>query len=235
MTGLESMLKAMAAMDGLNAEAGIAFTYTKNGEPAEVEPGKILDTWKSLQDFPDETKKEFKVAFEETYAVEFNKANATILDALFTGESYEKTQKMSQDQVTSWFEYVYSLMDPATSPLYKDGKLISNWENLWKKYFDAGLAAIDTSEYEQMLKDKIKAVFGEVETVTLDGGVEIKYDLESSKITVIDDGGLKEDALRAKINEKLAPQGLMLGEGTSLKGGGFEFTIKSIVEPGAAQ
>ena len=27
----------------------------------------------------------------------------------------------------------------------------------------------------------------------------------------------------------------MLGEGTSLKGGGFEFTIKSIVEPGAEQ
>ena len=126
-------------------------------------------------------------------------------------------------------------MDPATSPLYKDGKLIDNWENTWKGYLDAGLDAIDTSAYEEMLKNKIEAAFGKVETVTLDGGVEIKYDLESSKITVIDDGGLKEDALRAKINEKLAPQGLMLGEGTSLKGGGFEFTIKSIVEPGAEQ
>lgn len=235
LTGLESMLKAMAAMDGLNAEAGIAFTYTKNGEPAEVEPGKILETWKNLQGFPDETKKEFKVAFEETYAVEFNEANANILDLYFGEDSRNKMSMMTKDQVRSWTEYVYSLMDPATSPLYKDGKLISNWENFWKKYFDAGLAAIDTSEYEQMLKDKIKAVFGEVETVTLDGGVKIKYNLKNSKITVIDDGGLKEDALRAKINEQLATQGLMLGDRTPLEGGGFEFAIKSIVEPGAAQ
>lgn len=232
LTGLESMLKAMAAIDGLNAEADIAFTFTYDGVENNVEFGKILDTWKNL---PDDGKKEFEAAFKETYAVEFNQANANILDLYFGEDSRNKMSMMTKDQVRSWTEYVYSLMDPATSPLYKDGKLISNWENLWKGYFDAGLAAIDTSEYEQMLKDKIKAVFGEVETVTLDGGVEIKYDLESSKITVIDDGGLKEDALRAKINEKLAPQGLMLGEGTPLKGGGFEFTIKSTVEPGASQ
>lgn len=235
LTGLEGMLKALAAMDGLEAKAGIAFTYTENGNPKEVKTGEILDTWKSLQDLPDETKKEFKVAFEETYAVEFNEANANILDLYFGEDSRNKMSMMTKDQVRSWTEYVYSLMDPATSPLYKDGKLISNWENLWKKYFDTGLAAIDTSEYEQTLKDKIKAVFGEVETVTLDGGVKIKYNLENSKITVIDDGGLKEDALRAKINEELATQGLMLGDGTPLKGGGFEFTIKSIVESSAEQ
>ena len=232
LTGLEGMLKALAAMDGLNAEADIAFTFTYDGVENNVEFGKILDTWKNL---PDDGKKEFKVAFEETYAVEFNEANANILDLYFGEDSRNKMSMMTKDQVRSWTEYVYSLMDPATSPLYKDGKLISNWENLWKGYFDAGLAAIDTSEYEQMLKDKIKAVFGEVETVTLDGGVKIKYNLENSKITVIDDGGLKEDALRAKINEELATQGLMLGEGAPLEGGGFEFTIKSIVEPGAAQ
>ena len=232
LTGLEGMLKALAAMDGLNAEADIAFTFTYDGVENNVEFGKILDTWKNL---PDDGKKEFKVAFEETYAVEFNEANANILDLYFGEDSRNKMSMMTKDQVRSWTEYVYSLMDPATSPLYKDGKLISNWENLWKGYFDAGLAAIDTSEYEQMLKDKIKAVFGEVETVTLDGGVKIKYNLENSKITVIDDGGLKEDALRAKINEELATQGLMLGERAPLEGGGFEFTIKSIVEPGAAQ
>ena len=232
MTGLEGMLKALAAMDGLNAEADIAFTFTYDGVENNVEFGKILDTWKNL---PDDGKKEFKVAFEETYAVEFNEANANILDLYFGEDSRNKMSMMTKDQVRSWTEYVYSLMDPATSPLYKDGKLISNWENLWKDYFDAGLAAIDTSEYEQMLKDKIKAVFGEVETVTLDGGVKIKYNLENSKITVINDGGLKEDALRAKINEELATQGLMLGEGAPLEGGGFEFTIKSIVEPGATQ
>lgn len=232
LTGLEGMLKALATMDGLNAEAGVAFTFTYDGVENNVEFGKILDTWKDL---PDDGKKEFEAAFKETYAVEFNEANANILDLYFGEDSRNKMSMMTKDQVRSWTEYVYSLMDPATSPLYKDGKLISNWENLWKGYFDAGLAAIDTSEYEQMLKDKIKAVFGEVETVTLDGGVKIKYNLENSKITVIDDGGLKEDALRAKINEQLATQGLMLGDKTPLEGGGFEFTIKSIVEPSAEQ
>lgn len=232
LTGLEGMLKALAAMDGLNAEAGIAFTFTYDGVENNVEFGEILDTWKNL---PDDGKKEFEAAFKETYAVEFNEANANILDLYFGEDSRNKMSMMTKDQVRSWTEYVYSLMDPATSPLYKDGKLISNWENLWKGYFDAGLAAIDTSEYEQMLKDKIKAVFGEVETVTLDGGVKIKYNLKNSKITVIDDGGLKEDALRAKINEQLATQGLMLGDRTPLEGGGLEFTIKSIVEPSAAQ
>ena len=231
LTGLEGMLKAMAAMDGLNAEAGIAFTYTKNGEPEDVEPGKILDTWKSLQGLPDETKKEFKVAFEETYAVEFNEANATILDALFTGESYEKTQKMTQDQVTSWFEYVYSLMDPATSPLYKDGKLISNWENLWKGYFNSGLDAIDTSAYEKMLQDKIEAAFGNKDgSVSLDG-IEIKYNLSDSKIVITDANGLKQDVLQEKLNSYLADKGLSVVAGEKP----LEFTIKSTVESGATQ
>ena len=45
MTGLEGMLKAMAAMDGMKAEAGIAFTYTVNGEPNDVKAGEILQTW----------------------------------------------------------------------------------------------------------------------------------------------------------------------------------------------
>lgn len=232
LTGLEGMLKALAAIDGLNAKAGIAFTYTYDGVENKVEFEKIFETWQNL---PKEEQKEFEIAFKETYAVEFNDANAKILDRYFGEDSQNKMSMMTQDQVRSWTEYVYSLMDPATSPLYKDGKLISNWGSVWEGYFNSGLDAIDTSAYEEKLKNKIEAAFGEVETVTLDGGVEIKYDLENSKITVIDDGNLDEDALRAKINEKLAPQGLMLGEGTSLKGGGFEFTIKSIVEPSAAQ
>lgn len=228
LTGLEGMLKALAAMDGLNAEADIAFTFTYDGVENNVEFGKILDTWKNL---PDDGKKEFKVAFEETYAVEFNEANANILDLYFGEDSRNKMSMMTKDQVRSWTEYVYSLMDPATSPLYKDGKLISNWENLWKDYFDAGLAAIDTSAYEEKLKNKIEAAFGNKDgSVSLDG-IEIKYDIGNAKITVTNDGGFDKEELKKKLDEKLAAQGLYVDYGENE----FEFTIKSIVEPGAAQ
>lgn len=229
LTGLESMLKAMAAMDGLNAEAGIAFTYTVNGEQNDVKAGEILKTWQGLDDL--DKQQEFKAAFKATYSVEFNEANATILDALFTGESYEKTQKMTQDQVTSWFEYVYSLMDPATSPLYKDGKLISNWGSVWEDYFNSGLDAIDTSAYEEKLKNKIEAAFGNKDgSVSLDG-IEIKYNLSDSKIVITDANGLKPDALQKKLNSYLADKGLSVVAGENP----LEFTIKPIVESGATQ
>ena len=228
LTGLEGMLKALAAMDGLNAEADIAFTFTYDGVENNVEFGKILDTWKNL---PDDGKKEFKVAFEETYAVEFNEANANILDLYFGEDSRNKMSMMTKDQVRSWTEYVYSLMDPATSPLYKDGKLISNWENLWKDYFDAGLAAIDTSAYEEKLKNKIEAAFGNKDgSVSLDG-IEIKYDIGNAKITVTNDGGFDKEELKKKLDEKLAAQGLYVDYGENE----FEFTIKPIVESGATQ
>ena len=201
LTGLEGMLKALAAMDGLNAEADIAFTFTYDGVENNVEFGKILDTWKNL---PDDGKKEFKVAFEETYAVEFNEANANILDLYFGEDSRNKMSMMTKDQVRSWTEYVYSLMDPATSPLYKDGKLISNWENLWKDYFNSGLDAIDTSAYEEKLKNKIEAAFGNKDgSVSLDG-IEIKYDIGNAKITVTNDGGFDKEELKKKLDEKLA-------------------------------
>lgn len=230
LTGLEGMLKALAAMDGLNAKAGIAFTYTKNGEPAEVEPGEILNTWNSLQGFPDETKKEFKVAFEETYAVEFNEANATVLDKFFK-ESSGKMSMMTQDQVTSWTQYVYSLMDPTTSPLYKDGKLIDDWGTVLDSVFSSALDAIDTSAYEEMLKNKIKDAFGDAETVALDDNVEIKYDIGNAKITVTNDGGLNKEELKKKLDEKLAAQGLYVDYGENE----LEFNIKSTVKSGATQ
>ena len=236
LTGLEGMLKALAAMDGLNAEAGIAFTYTVKGEQKAVRPGEILDTWKSLQGFPDKTKKEFKVAFEETYAVEFNEANATVLDKFFN-ESSGKMSMMTQDQITSWTQYVYSLMDPTTSPLYKDGKLITNWETVLDSVFSSALAAIDTSAYEKMLQDKIDEFFGSGTTITLTDGptIEYKLDAENAKITITDAGGLDQTTLQTKLNEQLAARGLSLNNGTTLEGGGFEFTIKPIVESGATQ
>ena len=236
LTGLEGMLKALAAMDGLEANAGIAFTYTENGNPKEVKTGEILDTWKSLQGLPDETKKEFKVAFEETYAVEFNEANATVLDKFFN-ESFGKMSMMTQDQVTSWTQYVYSLMDPTTSPLYKDGKLIDDWGTVLDSVFSSALAAIDTSAYEKMLRDKIDEVFGSGTTITLTDGpvIEYKLDTENAKIIITDAGGLDQTTLQTKLNEQFAAQGLSLDGGTQLEGGGFEFTIKSTVEPGATQ
>ena len=102
---------------------------------------------------------------------------------------------MTQDQVRSWTEYVYSLMDSATSPLYKDGKLISNWGSVWEDYFNSGLDAIDTSAYEEKLKNKIEAAFGNKDgSVSLDG-IEIKYNLSDSKIVITDANGLKPDVL----------------------------------------
>lgn len=228
LTGLEGMLKALAAMDGLNAEASVAFTFTYDGVENNVEFGKILDTWKNL---PDDGKKEFEAAFKETYAVEFNQANANILDLYFGEDSRNKMSMMTKDQVRSWTEYVYSLMDPATSPLYKDGKLISNWENLWKDYFNSGLDAIDTSAYEEKLKNKIEAAFGNKDgSVSLDG-IEIKYDIGNAKITVTNDGGLNKEELKKKLDEKLAAQGLYVDYGENE----LEFTIKSTVESGATQ
>lgn len=96
-------------------------------------------------------KKEFKAAFKETYSVEFNEANAKILDKYFGKESRDKMRMMTQDQVTAWTQQVYSFMDPTTSPLYKDGKLITNWESVLDSIFTSALNAFDTSAYEQML------------------------------------------------------------------------------------
>ena len=228
LTGLEGMLKALAAMDGLNAEAGIAFTYTVNGEPNDVKAGKILETWQNL---PKEEQKEFEIAFKETYAVEFNDANAKILDRYFGEDSRNKMSMMTKDQVRSWTEYVYSLMDPATSPLYKDGKLISNWGSVWEDYFNSGLDAIDTSAYEKMLQDKIEAAFGNKDgSVSLDG-IEIKYNLSDSKIVITDANGLKPDVLQEKLNSYLADKGLSVVAGENP----LEFNIKPIVESGATQ
>lgn len=228
LTGLEGMLKALAAMDGLNAKAGIAFTYTYDGVENKVEFEKIFETWQNL---PKEEQKEFEIAFKETYAVEFNDANAKILDRYFGEDSQNKMSMMTKDQVRSWTEYVYSLMDPATSPLYKDGKLISNWGSVWEDYFNSGLDAIDTSAYEEKLKNKIEAAFGNKDgSVSLDG-IEIKYNLSDSKIVVTDAGGLDPDVLQEKLNSYLADKGLSVVAGENP----LEFTIKSTVESGATQ
>ena len=228
LTGLEGMLKALAAMDGLNAKAGIAFTYTYDGVENKVEFEKIFETWQNL---PKEEQKEFEIAFKETYAVEFNDANAKILDRYFGEDSQNKMSMMTQDQVRSWTEYVYSLMDSATSPLYKDGKLISNWGSVWEDYFNSGLDAIDTSAYEEKLKNKIEAAFGNKDgSVSLDG-IEIKYNLSDSKIVITDANGLKPDVLQEKLNSYLADKGLSVVAGENP----LEFTIKSTVESGATQ
>lgn len=235
LTGLESMLKAMAAMDGLSAKAGIAFTYTVNGEPNEVKAGEILKTWQGLDDL--DKQKEFKAAFKATYSVEFNETNASILDMFFGKESQKKMSMMTQDQVMSWTQTVYSLMDPTTSPLYKDGKLIGDWRTVLDSVFSSALAAIDTSAYEKMLQDKIDKVFGSGTTITLTDGptIEYKLDTENAKITITDAGGLDQTTLQTKLNEQLVARGLSLDNGTTLEGGGFEFTIKPIVESGATQ
>ena len=234
LTGLESMLKALAAMDGTQAETGIAFTYTVNGEPNEVKAGQILETWQKL---PDSDKKEFKAAFKETYSVEFNEANASILDLYFGEESQKKMSMMTQDQVMAWTEQVYSFMDPTTSPLYKNGKLIENWREVYKKIFNDALAAFDTSEYEQMLKDKIDKFLGKGTTITLTDGPTIEYslDTDNSKIIIKDAKGLDQATLQAKLNEQLKAQGLSLKGGAELDGGGFEFTITSTVAPSSTQ
>lgn len=235
LTGLEGMLKAMAAMDGLSAKAGIAFTYTVNGEPNEVKAGEILKTWQGLDDL--DKQKEFKAAFKATYSVEFNEANASILDMFFGKESQKKMSMMTQDQVMSWTQTVYSLMDPTTSPLYKDGKLIADWETVLDSVFSSALDAIDTSAYKEMLKNKIDEFFGSGTTITLTDGptIEYKLDTENAKIIITDAGGLDQTTLQTKLNEQLVAQGLSLGGGTTLEGGGFEFTIKPIVESGATQ
>lgn len=234
LTGLESMLKALAALDGTQAETGIAFTYTVDGVPNKVEAGHILETWQKL---PDKDKKEFKAAFKETYSVEFNEANASILDMYFGEESQKKMSMMTQDQIMAWTEQVYSFMDPTTSPLYKDGKLIADWQQVYEKIFNDALAAFDTSAYEQMLKDKINEVLGKGTTITLTDGPTIEYslDTENSKIIIKDAGGLDQATLQAKLNEQLKAQGLSLEGGTELEGGGFEFTITSTVAPGSTQ
>ena len=234
LTGLESMLKALSALDGTQAETGIAFTYTVDGVPNKVEAGKILETWQKL---PDKDKKEFVAAFKETYTFEFNEANASILDLYFGEESQKKMSMMTQDQVMAWTEQVFSFMDPTTSPLYKDGKLIENWQQVYEKIFNDALAAFDTSAYEQMLKDKIDDVLGKGTTITLTDGPTIEYslDTDNSKIIIKDAKGLDQATLQAKLNEQLKAQGLSLNSGTKLDGGGFEFTITSTVAPGSTQ
>lgn len=234
LTGLESMLKALAALDGTQAETGIAFTYTVDGAPNKVEAGHILETWQKL---PDKDKKEFEAAFKETYSVEFNEANASILDMYFGEESQKKMSMMTQDQVMAWTEQVYSFMDPTTSPLYKDGKLIENWQQVYEKIFNDALAAFDTSAYEQMLKDKIDDILGKGTTITLTDGPTIEYslDTDNSKIIIKDTKGLDQATLQTKLNEQLKAQGLSLNSGTKLDGGGFEFTITSTVAPGSTQ
>ena len=86
-------------------------------------------------------------------------------------------------------------MDPTTSPLYKDGKLINGWKDVLDSIFKSALDAIDTSAYEEMLRNKIEAAFGNKDgSVSLDG-IEIKYNLSDSKIVITNANGLDPDVL----------------------------------------
>lgn len=115
--------------------------------------------------------------------------------------------------------------------------MIENWREVYKKIFNDALAAFDTSEYEQMLKDKIDKFLGKGTTITLTDGPTIEYslDTDNSKIIIKNAKGLDQATLQAKLNDQLKAQGLSLEGGAELDGGGFEFTITSTVAPSSTQ
>ena len=231
LTGIENMLKAMAAIDGTNAEMALKFTYTdENGE--KVDFNFMEETWQQFSNLEDYQRKEIEVQFKANFGVDLTEATLAIAKQMNSPEFRGFLATMSPDLAESVGATIYEAMsNPKSLGIFnKDGTLVDNYEEIIGDFFTDVINGVNLSNFSTVVQERLTELLKSGTDIKIDGtGATLSYSLSGSNV-VVDIKDQDINAVKAALNAKLEEANLTIDEEISNKDGIYTFSVKPVVE-----
>ena len=231
LTGVENMLKAMAAIDGTDAEMALKFTYTdENGE--KVDFNFMEETWQQFSNLEDYQRKEIEVQFKANFGVDLTEATLAIAKQMNSPEFRGFLATMSPDLAESVGATIYEAMsNPKSLGIFnKDGTLVDNYEEIIGDFFTDVINGVNLSNFSTVVQERLTELLKSGTDIKIDGtGATLSYSLSGSNV-VVDIKDQDINAVKAALNAKLEEANLTIDEEISNKDGIYTFSVKPVVE-----
>ena len=234
LTGLENMLKAMVAIDGLEADAEVALTYKVDGqEEQQITFDKI---WEQYSKLDDKTKKVVEIEFEAKYGYKLTELSAAIVERMGSLDFRKMMSGLSDEDALNIGATIQKWLDPSQSPLYENGALIEGWQTQLEKLFADIINGIGIESFSAVVAEKLSAMLQAGFTGIEVGGesLQLTYEGSNIKVSVEDPEKTLLPEIEKEINKQLEQQGLKIGK-TTTTDTGYTFSIISAVEPSGSQ
>ena len=234
LTGLENMLKAMAAIDGLDAEANIALTYTVDGQ--EERQITFDNIWEQYSKLDDKTKKVVEIEFEAKYGYKLTELSAAIVERMGSLDFRKMMSGLSDEDALNIGATIQKWLDPSQSPLYENGALIEGWQTQLEKLFADIINGIGIESFSAVVAEKLSDMLNAGFTSIAVGGenLQLTYEGSNIQVSVKDPQKTLLPEIEKEINKQLEQQGLKIGK-TTTTDTGYTFSIISAVEPSGSQ
>ena len=234
LTGIENMLKAMAEIDGTDAEMALKFTYTENGVEKDFNFNDS-EAWQSFKDLDESQQKEIEVQFKAKFGVDLTEARVAIVQGMNSPEFREFLANMPLDLT----EPVGATIERALSNpeslgiLDKNGNLVSNYQEIIKNFFTDVINGVNLSNFSSVVSAKLTALLqASGNAIKIEAtGATLEYSLEGSNI-VVDIGDQKIKDVKDAFNKKLQSIGLEIDQVISdeKNAGTYTLSVKPVVE-----
>lgn len=234
LTGLENMLKAMAAIDGLEADAEVALTYKVDGQ--EERQITFDNIWEQYSKLDDKTKKVVEIEFEAKYGYKLTELSAAIVERMGSLDFRKMMNGLSDEDALNIGATIQKWLDPSQSPLYENGALIEGWQTQLEELFADIINGIGIESFSAVVAEKLSAMLQAGFTGIEVGGesLQLTYEGSNIKVSVEDPEKTLLPEIEKEINKQLEQQGLKIGK-TTTTDTGYTFSIISAVEPSGSQ
>lgn len=234
LTGIENMLKAMAAIDGTDAEMALKFTYTdENGE--KVDFNFMEETWQQFSNLEDYQRKEIEVQFKANFGVDLTEATLAIAKQMNSPEFRGFLATISPDLAESVGATISEAMsNPESLGIFDaNGKLVDDYQEKIKEFFANVINGVNLSNYSSVVQERLNEFLKESgQTLTVDNS-DIQYNLTIDKSNIKINTSSKDiEAVKSDVNEKLKQFGLEIDQVISAdeKTGTYTLSLKPTVE-----
>ena len=234
LTGIENMLKAMAAIDGTDAEMALKFTYTnENGE--KVDFNFMEETWQQFSNLEDYQRKEIEVQFKANFGVDLTEATLAIAKQMNSPEFRGFLATMSPDLAESVGATIYEAMsNPESLGIFdKNGNLVDNYEEIIGDFFTDVINGVNLSNFSTVVQERLNKLLNDYgSTITVDNSA-IQYNLTIDKSNIKINASSEDiEAVKSDVNKKLKQLGLEIDKEISAdeKTGTYTYSVKPTIE-----
>lgn len=232
LTGIENMLKAMAEIDGTDAEMALKFTYTdENGE--KVDFNFMEETWQQFSDLKDYQRKEIEVQFKTKFGVDLTEATFAIAKQTYSSEFQAFLKTIPTDEMAEQVGATISeaMSNPASLRIFnKDGTLVDNYEEIIGDFFTDVINGVNLSNFSTVVQERLTELLKSGTDIKIDEtGATLSYSLSGSNV-VVDIKDQDINAVKKALNDKLEEANLTIDEEISNKDGIYTFSVKPTVE-----
>lgn len=234
LTGIENMLKAMAAIDGTDAEMALKFTYT-DGKGEKVDFNFMEETWQQFSNLEDYQQKEIEVQFKANFGVDLTEATLAIAKQMNSPEFRGFLATMSPDLAESVGATIYEAMsNPESLGIFdKNGNLVDNYEEIIGDFFTDVINGVNLSNFSTVVQERLNELFKQYgQTITVDNS-DIQYNLTIDKSNIKINASSEDiEAAKSDVNKKLKQLGLEIDKEISAneETGTYTYSVKPTVE-----